>query len=249
MKLKGKVAVIAGAGTGIGRSSALLFTEEGAKVSIVSRRKEVLDETVTLVEARKGKAHAVQADLSKSAEADAALQQIFDRHGRIDILYCNSGGYSVSSAENMTEALWEEMYEANVKSTFLTVRAAIPYLAKSGGGSVILTSAVWGSFLNSKNMAHYNSSKAAVVALTKSLALELAPQKIRVNCICPGQISHQPYTKGSSVIETDPRLSRPGLPEDVAYAALYFASPEAAWVSGAILVVDGGLSAGVSPSY
>jgi 3-oxoacyl-[acyl-carrier protein] reductase len=149
----------------------------------------------------------------------------------------------------MTEALWEEMYEANVKSTFLTVRAAIPYLAKSGGGSVILTSAVWGSFLNSKNMAHYNSSKAAVVALTKSLALELAPQKIRVNCICPGQISHQPYTKGSSVIETDPRLSRPGLPEDVAYAALYFASPEAAWVSGAILVVDGGLSAGVSPSY
>lgn len=247
MRLKGKVAIVAGAGAGIGRAAALLFAEEGAKVAVVSRRKDVLDDTVARVEERHGKAFAVQADLSKGDEADAALRAVVDHFGRVDVLHCNSGAYSVSSAEHMTEALWEEMYEANVKTSFLTVRAAIPHMAKTGGGSIILTSAVWGSFLNAKNMAHYNSSKAAVVALTKSLALELAPRDIRVNCICPGQISHRLHTSGTAPVHTNPKLRRHGLPEDAAYAALYFASEESAWVTGSVLVVDGGLSAGVAP--
>lgn len=247
-RLKGKVAVIAGAGPGIGRATAVLFADEGARVAVISRKKEVGDETVQMISDRGGQAMAVAADLTQTAQVEKALDEIVKKFGKIDVLHCNAGSYSVSTVKEMLESSWDDMFDVNLKSYFLAVRAAIPAFAANGGGSIILTGAIYGFTSNPKNMAHYNASKAGVAALTKSLALELSPQNIRVNCICPGQVSHNLFTQGASALQTDPKLLRNGVPEDAAFAALYFASDEAAWITGATLVIDGGASVGVYPS-
>ncbi len=246
LRLKNKVAVIAGAGAGIGRAAAVLFADEGAKVAVIARKKEIGEETIAKIENRSGKAIFVSADLTKSDQVEKAFEKIESAFGKIDVLHCNAGSYASSSVKEMLESSWDDMFDINLKSYFLSVRASIPYLVKNGSGSIILTGAVFGHSANMKNMAHYNSSKAGVVALTKSLALELAPQNIRVNCICPGQIAHQLHSQGESALSTDPKLSRGGLPEDAAFAALYLASDESAWVTGSTLVIDGGLSVGVA---
>lgn len=245
MRLKDKVAVIAGAGPGLGRATALLFAEEGAKVAIISRKKEAAFETIKRIKDQGGHAVSFIADLTKQDQNHAIFRKIAEEFGKLDILHCNMGSYGTSPLENITEKDWDEMLAVNLKAKFFSVQSALPYLVKNGSGSIILTAAVFGSMLTTKNMAHYNASKAAVISLTKSLALELAPRQIRVNCICPGQMSHQLYTKGKGPLRTNPKLFRDGLPEDAAFSILYFASDESAWVTGATLVVDGGRSIGI----
>lgn len=244
MRLKDKVAVIAGAGPGTGRAAALLFAQEGAKVAVIARRKEITQETVKKISQHGGKALAISADLTKPDEVKRSIQKVIAEFGTIDVLHCNTGSYATASIGEMTEQSWDMMFDVNLKSGFLTIQSAIPHFIKKNSGSIILTSAIFGHFVNFKNMAHYNASKAGVISLTKSFALELAPHGIRVNCVCPGQISHQ----GDSSLTPNPNLLRGGLPQDAAYAVLYLASDESAWVTGTTLVVDGGLSAGVKPS-
>lgn len=246
-RLKGKVAVIAGAGPGIGRASAILFADEGAKVAVISRSKETGDDTAAKIRERGGRAISIVADLTVSEQVEKAFVDIEAQFGKIDALFCNAGTFAMSGVKDMQESGWDAMFDSNLKTYFLSVRAGLPYLAKAGAGSIILTGAIFGYSANTKNMAHYNASKAGVVALTKTLALELAPQNIRVNCICPGQISHQMHSGTKPQISTDPKLLRMGLPEDAAFAALYFASDESSWVTGTALVIDGGMSVGVSP--
>ncbi len=246
-RLKGKVAVIAGAGPGIGRASAILFADEGAKVAVISRSKDTGDETTAIIRDRGGRALSVTADLTISDQVEKAFVDIEAQFGKIDALFCNAGSFAMSGMKDMQESVWDAMFDSNLKTYFLSVRAGLPYLAKAGAGSIILTGAIFGYSANTKNMAHYNASKAGVVALTKTLALELAPQNIRVNCICPGQVSHQMHSGTKPRLSTDSKLLRTGLPEDAAFAALYFASDESSWVTGTALVVDGGMSVGVSP--
>ncbi len=246
-RLKDKVAVIAGAGPGIGRASAMLFADEGASVAVIARGKETGEETVAKVKERGGKAIFIQADLTQEAQVSLAFNQIGEKFGKIDALFCNAGSYAASSVKDMTEANWDAMFDANLKTYFLSVRAGLPHLAKSGKGSIILTGAIFGYSSNPKNMAHYNASKAGVVALTKTLALELAGQNIRVNCLCPGQVTHHMHSADNASLTTDVKLLRAGLPEDAAFAAVYFASDESCWVTGTTLVIDGGASAGVFP--
>ncbi|MBI1979864.1 MAG: SDR family oxidoreductase [Elusimicrobia bacterium] len=245
MRLKDKVAVIAGAGRGVGRATALLFSQEGAKVFVVARQKKVGEETVSLIQSRGGESFSIAADLTQSSECDRVMRQVLKQYGKIDILHCNMGGYASVPFEDMKEKEWDDMFDINLKAKFLTVKSAVPHMIKNGSGSIILTAAVYGPIVSTKNMAHYNASKSAVVGFTKSLALELASRNIRVNCVCPGQISHQTHTKGHSTLQTHPEILRGGLPEDAAFSVLYFASPESSWVTGTTLVVDGGMSVGV----
>jgi 3-oxoacyl-[acyl-carrier protein] reductase len=243
MRLKDKVAVIAGAGTGMGRTAALLFAQEGAKVAVIARRKEVVQETVNTISQQGGQAIAIAADLTERTDVKRSIEKVIEIFGTMDVLHCNTGTYATASLKEMTEEAWDQMFDANLKSGFLMIQTAAPYMIKKNTGSIILTSAIFGHFVNFKNMAHYNASKAGVISLTKSFALELAPHGIRVNCVCPGQISHQ----GSAGLKPNPHLLRGGLPQDVAYAVLYLASDESAWVTGTTLVVDGGLTAGIKP--
>ncbi|OGR57213.1 MAG: hypothetical protein A3I11_00680 [Elusimicrobia bacterium RIFCSPLOWO2_02_FULL_39_32] len=245
MRLKDKVAIIAGAGPGIGRATALLFAQQGAKVALISRKKDAALDTVERIKEQGGQAVSFIADCTKQDQTHAVFHQIMKEFGKLDILHCNMGHFRTSPIEKITEKDWDEMLSLNLKAKFLTVQAALPYLIKNGSGSIILTAAVFGSMLTTKNMAHYNASKAAVISLTKSLALELAPRQIRVNCVCPGQMSHQMFTKGKDSLRTNPLLFRDGLPEDAAFSILYFASDESAWVTGTTLVVDGGTSIGI----
>ncbi len=247
MRLQNKVAVIAGAGKGIGRATALLFAQEGAKVALLSRTKESIQETAALIEERGGEAIPLVANLSHVMEAKKSLDHVEKSFGKIDILHCNMGGYATVPFEKMDEKNWDSMFDVNLKSKFITVKTALPHLIKNGSGSIILTAAIYGHFFHSKNMAHYNASKAGVISLTKSLALELSPYKIRVNCVCPGPISHEIHSLGKHPIHTNPKLHRSGLPEDIAFSVLYFASDESSWVTGSTLAIDGGISVGVRP--
>lgn len=245
MRLGGKVAIVAGAGRGVGRATALLFSQEGAKVALISRTKENIQETAALIEKRGGEALPMVADLSQARKTKECMDHVAKIFGKIDILHCNMGGYATIPFEKMDEKSWDEMINLNLKSKFITVKSALPHLISNGSGSIILTAAIYGHFFHSKNMAHYNASKAGVISLTKSLAVELSPYKIRVNCVCPGPISHEIHSSGQERIRTNPKLHRGGLPEDIAFSVLYFASDDSSWVTGATLAVDGGLSVGV----
>jgi len=246
MRLENKVAVIAGAGKGVGRATALLFAQEGAKVALISRTKESIQETAALIEKKGGEALPLVADLSQSLKTKECMDHVAKIFGKIDILHCNMGGYATTPFEKMDEKNWDDMINLNLKSKFITIKAALPHLISNGSGSIILTAAIYGHFFHSKNMAHYNASKTGVISLTKSLALELSPYKIRVNCVCPGPISHEIHTAGKERIQTNPKLHRGGLPEDIAFSVLYFASHESSWVTGSILAVDGGISVGIT---
>ncbi len=246
MRLNGKVSVVAGVGTGIGRATALLFAQEGSKVALIARRKEVALETADKINNNGGLASAYSSDLTQAFAAEDTLKKVHQTYGKIDILHCNMGAFSLSPFEKMTETNWDDMFNVNLKSIFLTVRACAPYMTENKTGSIILTAAVYGLGLTPPNMSHYNASKAGVIALTKSLALEFAPHQIRVNAVCPGTISHQIYTQGNKNLTTEKKLERKGHPEDIAFGVLYLASDESSWVTGTTMVIDGGASVGIA---
>ena len=244
MKLLNKTVVVAGTGSGIGQACALLFAREGADVVLIARNKLKLEAIVKKIQDQGREGLAIQADLTQKIQVQQAFDAVAARFKKVDVLLCNCGNYSLSSVEKMSEADWDSMLNANLKSYFLSVQSALPMLSESAAGSIILTAAVFGHSLTLKNMAHYNASKSAVMAFGKTLALELAEKNIRVNTLCPGQISHQIADEKN--LMPQPKILRAGTPEDVAQAALFFASAQSGWVSGSVLTVDGGLSLGLS---
>lgn len=252
MKLQGLVGVITGAGSGIGRASALAFAEEGACVLAADVNAAGADETAEQVRAAGGDADACQVDVTNAEQVEAMVQRAVDRFGRIDVLFNNAGlPQAFTPFEESTDALYDRIMDVNVRGVFYGCRAAIPRMKAQGGG-VILNTASTAGIRPRPGLAVYNASKAAVITLTKTLAVELAPHRIRVVSICPVATdtpmlpSFIGVEKGADeaegrrrFISTIPwgRLNRPG---DIARAAVFLASPDADMVTGTAFEVDGG---------
>ena len=252
MKLQGQVAVITGAGSGIGRASALAFAEEGACVLAADLNAASAAETVEQVRATGVDAEPVEVDVTRAEQVEAMVQRAVDRFGRIDVLFNNAGlPQAFTPFEDSTDALYDRIMDVNVRGVFHGCRAAIPRMKAQGGG-VILNTASTAGIRPRPGLAVYNASKAAVITLTKTLAVELAPHRIRVVSICPvatdtpmlpsfiGVEQGADEAEGRRrFISTIPwgRLNRP---EDIARAAVFLASSDAEMVTGTAFEVDGG---------
>lgn len=252
MKLAGKVAIVTGAGAGIGRATALLFAREGARVVVADHNANSGAETVALIRQGGGEAIFVQADVSVAADAEKMISTTLEAFGRLDILVNNAGIYAKGDTASTTEADWDRILDVNLKGAFLCSKYAIPAMKKTGGG-VIVNVASEAGLVAIKNQVAYNVSKAGVIALTKSTAVDFAADHIRVNCICPGT-TETPLVQAALAKEADPArtrraleesrpLNRLGRPEEIAAGILYLASDELGYATGAILSVDGGYTA------
>ncbi|MGI0090694.1 MAG: SDR family NAD(P)-dependent oxidoreductase [Nitrososphaerales archaeon] len=265
-KLSGKNAIVTGATSGIGESIAKRFSAEGANVALVGRRKEKGEKAAANINDQGGKAIYVEADVTDSKSVDRMTNICMERFaGRISILV-NNAGISTGNAlmEYVTEEDWDRVMNTNAKGTFLCTRAVIPYMIKSGGGSVINMSSA-GGLRGYVGGTSYASSKAAVIMLTKILAVEHGKDNIRANCILPGSTHSEMFDEGvknfvkrmsgqagsvtaeqimDNIAKGIP-LGRIGTPEDAANLVLFLSSAEASYVNGAIIVCDGGQSAGL----
>jgi meso-butanediol dehydrogenase/(S,S)-butanediol dehydrogenase/diacetyl reductase len=244
LRLEGKVALITGAGRGIGRATAILFAKNGAKIVVVDIDSNVGEETVNLIKRAGGDAIFVKADVSKAADAEKAVRATIEKYGRLDILFNNAGIELEGRVEEMSESDWDKLICINLKSIFLCSKYAIPQMLKQGGGVIINTASITG-FQGLGHEAAYCASKGGVIALTKAMAVEYAPYNIRVNCICPGPIATRLTSPRQSIIRKIP-MGRLGKPEEIAYVALFLASDESSFVTGHALVADGGMTAGYS---
>lgn len=255
MRLKDKVAVITGATSGIGRAAAILFAREGAKVVVVGRREAAGEETVRRIKAMGGESIFVRADISKADEIKTMVDQTVQTYRKIDILFNNAGILPDASKKeliDLSEEVWDQVMEVNVKGVFLTSKYVIPEMVKTGGGSIINTSSNVGH-IAMKNRSVYVTSKGGVTLLTKAMALDYAPYNIRVNCVCPALVETEMASEFLKTARKDEKLwgeimskiplGRVGTPEDVAYAALFLASDESSWITGSSLMVDGGYTA------
>lgn len=192
MQLSNKVAFVTGAGSGLGKASAIKLAQEGAKVALLSRTPTQINEVVNEIKVAGGEAIAIQGDVSNPQQMQAAVQQIIDTWGRLDIVIANAGINGVwASLEELTPDEWDTTLDINLKGTFLTVKYAVPHLKKQGGAVVVVSSVNGTRMFSNTGATAYACSKAAQVAFTKMVALELAPHKVRVNCICPGWITSE----------------------------------------------------------
>jgi NAD(P)-dependent dehydrogenase (short-subunit alcohol dehydrogenase family) len=250
MRLQGKVAIITGAGSGIGRATALLFAREGARVVVADYAAEGGEETVRLIKEAGGEATFVKVDVSKAADAQKMVQAAIDSYGKLDILYNNAGIEGPwAPTEDVAEEDWDRVLSINLKGVFLGSKYAIPEMLKQGGGVIINTASVAG-LIAVTNMPAYCASKGGVVLLTKAMALENAAKRIRINCICPGAIRTPMFGRLTlDKVATEKAfcdghpIGRCGTPEEIAYPALYLASDESSFITGTALVVDGGWTA------
>ncbi len=246
--LKGKVAIITGAGSGIGRESALLFAQEGAKVVVADYVSEAGQKTARQIRESGGEAIFMKTDVSKPNQAERVVKKTVQRYGRLDILYNNAGILGEAAfVGDSTEENWDQVIGINLKGIFLCSKYAVREMIKTGGGVIISTASAMG-LVGFPGNAAYNSSKGGVIQFTKTMALEYASSNIRVNCICPGMVD-------TSLIESfDERftewfvnrtpMGRRGRPQEIAQAALYLASDRSSFVTGTALVIDGGWVAG-----
>jgi NAD(P)-dependent dehydrogenase (short-subunit alcohol dehydrogenase family) len=253
MQLTDRVALITGAGSGIGKAAAVLLAKEGARVAALGHTEDELNKTVDQIERDGGQALAVVADVSKPEDMQRAVQQVIDRWGRLDIVFANAGINGVwAPLEELEPDEWDRTIDTNLKGTFLTVKYAVPYLKKQGG-SVIVTSSVNGTRMFSNTGATaYSCTKAAQVAFTKMVALELAPSKVRVNVICPGaietNISESTEQRDLDKVKLDVEIESggqpltggdPGTSEDVAQLVLFLASDASRHITGTEMWIDG----------
>jgi NAD(P)-dependent dehydrogenase (short-subunit alcohol dehydrogenase family) len=249
MRLEGKTALITGGNEGIGKATALMFVKEGAQVAITGRRKEKLDE---VVEESGGKIFAIQEDVSKEEDVKATVDAFIEKFGRIDILVNNAGVLEVGTAVTTEVDAWDKMMNINVKGMYLMCKYVIPHMQKQGGGVIINTGSVL-SHIGCPNAIAYNTTKGAVLQMSRSLAVDHAKEGIRVNTICPGFIK----TKMNEDFIGNPPEAQKKLDEiagqivplgyrgevnDIAYALVYMASDESKYMTGASLLVDGGWS-------
>ena len=249
-RLAGKVAVITGAGSGIGRATALLFAREGAAVVVADVAEAGGQETVAAIGGVGGEAAFVRTDVGQAGEVRAMVQTAVDRFGTIDVLYNNAdiAGESRWLAQS-SEENWHRVIAVNLTGVYHGMRYAIPVMMEHGGGSIISTASVAG-MVGWRQAAAYSAAKAGVINLTRTTAVEYARFGIRVNCICPGIIQTPllDSVQGADEASRDRLLSmqpmpRLGEPDDIAYMALYLASDESKFVTGAAMVVDGGYTA------
>jgi NAD(P)-dependent dehydrogenase (short-subunit alcohol dehydrogenase family) len=243
-KLDGKVALITGAGSGIGRATAVLFAREGARVAVADCVPAGGQETVGMIKKAGGEALFIEADVSKAVHVERMVKTTVDTYGRIDILYNHAGINSpIAPIADITEEDWDLVLGTNLKSVFLGTKYVIPVMLEQGGGVIVNTASIMGTGAQ-VYISPYCVSKAGIILLTKATSAEYAKQNIRVNCICPGFIATpmtEPWLPTIQMDRTPP--GRAGLPEHIARAALYLASDDSEYVTGTSLVVDGGYSA------
>jgi NAD(P)-dependent dehydrogenase (short-subunit alcohol dehydrogenase family) len=252
VRLTNKVALITGGGTGIGRACAELFAREGAAVVVSGRRSEPLQEVQRAIAAAGGRALAHSCDVSRVADVEGLIAHAVKEFGALSVVVNNAGLWMAATAEETSEADWDALMNVNLKGVFLVSRAAIPVLRRAGGGSIINIGSILG-LVGMKRRVAYAASKGGVTLLTKAMALDLGSDNIRVNCICPGIVetgmvrdvlgqSPDPEVERRRRIE-QLAVGRIGQPEDVAHLALYLASDESAWMTGAAIPLDAGFTA------
>lgn len=246
-KLNGKVALVTGAGSGIGRATALLFAREGAKVMVADCVVPGGRETVRMIKKAKGVAGFVKVDVSKAAQVEKMVKATVDRYGRIDILHNNAGVQGpFAPVANLAEKDWDRVINVNLKGVYLGSKYAIPIMVKQGGGVIINTTSAAG-LVGIPTVGAYCASKGGVIQLTRAMALELLAQNIRVNCICPGgvltpmmELWMPPDAAGREAFLKGSPGGRPIQPEEIARAALFLASDDSSSCIGSVLVVDRG---------
>ena len=255
-RLKDKVALITGAGSGIGRATAILFAREGARVAVNDINERGGQETVRLIREARGEAAFFRADVTKGVEVRSMVEKIIMKYGRIDILHNNVGGWQRELQDTVTqnsEEEWDRLIALNLRGTFLCSKGVIPHMIENGGGSIINTITT-NAYMNYVGCEAYASAKGAVRELTRSMCLDYAKYNIRVNGLVPGE-TRTPQWEATFESMPDPEEARNSLlkkipmgrfaqPEDIALGALFLASEDARYVNGHILFVDGGLTAG-----
>lgn len=254
MQLSGKVALITGGASGIGRATALLFAREGATVAIADLNAQAGKAAATQIAQSGGRAIFEPADVTEAEDCRRLADRAIREFGRIDILFNNAGIIRRATVLDLSEEDWDRVMAVNVKAIYLLSREVIPHMQKQGGGSIINTASGWGLAGGAK-AAVYCASKGAVVLLTKAMAIDHGPQKIRVNCICPGDTDTSMLrAEAQQLGEANDRflaeaakrpLGRVGSPDEIARAVLYLASDASSFVTGTALVVDGGGLAGL----
>jgi NAD(P)-dependent dehydrogenase (short-subunit alcohol dehydrogenase family) len=252
MRLEGKVALITGAGSGMGRVASLRFAREGARVVATDVDASAGQDTDSAARADGLDVRFVRADVSREADCRAMVAFAEETFGKLDVLYNNAGIFPAAdhSVIDTKEAVWDQVFAVNVKGVYLACKYGIPAMLRAGGGSIVNIASFVALVGCSVPQDAYTASKGAVIALTRSLAVQFAPKGIRTNAICPGPIETPLLT---SWLLTDPeakalRLARNptgrfGQPEDIVNLALYLASDESTWTNGAIMSVDGGITA------
>lgn len=251
-EFEGKVVVITGAGSGIGRGTALLFGRERAKVVVIDWNAPAGEETSSLISQQGGEALFLKTDIGASQEVEQAVKAIVARYGRIDVLFANAAVQFNKSVVETTEEEWEWLHRVNLKGTFLCCKHVIPVMQKQRGGSIVISSSGH-AFVTYPNSSCYATSKGGLVAFMRGVALDYAQDGIRVNCIIPGATDApllRNYLKGcpdpeaeeKRILSTIP-LRRFATPEDIAKAVRFLASSDAAYITGTWLAADGGFLA------
>ncbi|MQG01820.1 MAG: SDR family oxidoreductase [SAR202 cluster bacterium] len=242
MRLNNKIALMTGIGQGMGRATAKLFAQEGAKVILTARTEEKLQETATQIQNLGGTSIVVPADVSAREEAKSVISKIIEEFGRLDIIYSAAGGNFDPSRklQDVDEKFFDQTISNTVNSLYNLVHEARPIMKNQGGGSIVSVAASFG--VRQEGNSAYGAAKSAVIGLTKNLARELHEENIRVNSIAAGLF------RGSigegKVLPAEPTLLRIGYPQDIAYCSLFLASDESSWITGQNIAVDGGVDVG-----
>ncbi|MEZ4562233.1 MAG: SDR family NAD(P)-dependent oxidoreductase [Thermomicrobiales bacterium] len=250
MQLEGKLAVITGAATGIGRATALLFAQEGAAVAVGDINEAGARQTVADIEAAGGRAWFFPCDVTNAGDVAALFTNAAGAMGGIDVIVNNAGAQRSGRVTEFSEAEWDLLMAVNPRSCFLGAKYGVPYLMQRGGGVIVNVASLAG-LKGGPGMTAYSASKGAIIAFTKALAAEVAPAKIRVNAMCPGWIDtpfNQPaidFMGGRAVqdrvVEQIVPLGRQGVPEEIATGMLFLASDASSYMTGQALVIDGGV--------
>ena len=244
--MAGKVAIVTGASSGIGRATAISFGKAGAKEVVVARRTDKGEETVRLVQEAGSEAGFIQADVTKASDIEAMVKKTIETYGRLDYAFNNAGSGASGKIADLSEADWDFEINANLKSVWLSMKYEIPAMQQSGGGAIVNTSSQ-GALLGVANYGAYGAAKAGVIALSRAAAAEYSADRIRINSVSPGAVKTDLWAGAPpemlDQVAAGIPLQRIGVPEDIAEAVVWLCSDGAAFVTGHNLVVDGGFTA------